>query len=875
MRRNEINPSQKIDFSTENPIQTIPIEKLFPILDTSAQGLTSERAKIHQELYGFNEPSLVHKRSIILQFLAHFKNFLVIILLFAAVISIFTGGVTDAAIIITIVFISVTLDFFQEYKAENAAELLKKKITTRASVLRDGKQQELPIYDLVPGDLIFLSAGDIVPADARLLAARDFYVNQSTLTGEPYPVEKNASVGDRSKQLTEAENYIFLGTSVVSGTATAVVTKTGLSTEFGKIARKLSERPPETEFERGLKQFSYLMTKFVFSLVIFVFFINAIFRHGILESLLFSVALAVGMVPELLPMILSLNLSKGAIAMSKKGAIVKHPSSIQNFGSMDVLCTDKTGTITENKIALVKHLDIEGANSEKVLHYSYLNSFFQTGLKSPLDDAIVNCGDVVSCSTIDVKDVRKIDEIPFDFIRKRLSVVVTMGSQSIMISKGAPEEIFPLCSSVEKDGATLPLDDAIREKISRLYLDQSEQGFRTLAVCYRVVKGEQTQFTIGDERQMILIGLVTFIDPPKESALGSIKMLAASGIELKILTGDNEVVTRKTCELIGLEVKGILTSAEIDQMDVETLSRRVENVTIFSRMNPSQKNRIMVALRKNGHVVGFMGDGINDAPSIREADVGISVENAVDIARESADIILLKSDLRILDEGVVEGRKTFGNTMKYILMGTSSNFGNMFSVAGASLFLPFLPMLPIQILLNNLLYSISQTAIPTDNVDSEYTQKPKTWDIEFIKKFTILFGPLSSVFDFITFYLLLFVFKADPSLFQTAWFVESICTQTLIVFVIRTRVVPFYKSSPSKLLLGSTLLIALVGILLPITLFGTLFGFVQPPLAFFAALAGLVIGYVVLIEIAKYWFYRRYSSFIERKRENSVQGTKL
>ncbi len=864
---------QQVDFGKETPIQTIPIEKLFSILDTSAQGLSSGKAQIHQTLYGVNDPSQVRRRPVILQFLGHFNNFLVIILLFAAAISIFTGGATDAAIIIVIVFVSVALDFFQEYKAGNAAELLRKRIITKASVLRDGREQELPIHDLVPGDIISLSAGDIVPADARLLSARDFYVNQSTLTGEPYPVEKNASAGDPSKPLIEAENYIFLGTSVVSGRATAVITKTGLSTEFGKIAKKLTDRPPETEFERGLKQFSYLMTKFVFSLVIFVFFINALFRHGILESLLFSVALAVGMVPELLPMILSLNLSKGSIAMSKRGAIVKHPSSIQNFGSMDILSTDKTGTLTENRIALVKHLDIEGKDSGKVLQYSYLNSYFQTGLKSPLDDAILSCRDLAGCSTIDVTGVRKIDEIPFDFVRKRLSVVVSLESGTTMITKGAPEEILPICSQVEREGVPVPLDDEIRARVNRLYLDQSEQGFRTLAVCSRVVAGGKTQFTADDEQHLILLGLITFIDPPKESAPESVKMLAASGIELKILTGDNEVVARKICELIGLGVRGALTGTEIDRMDMEMLSSRVENATIFSRMTPVQKNRIMVALRRNGHVVGFMGDGINDAPSIREADVGISVENAVDIAKESADIILLRKDLRILNDGVVEGRRTVGNTMKYILMATSSNFGNMFSVAGASLFLPFLPMLPIQILLNNLLYSISQTAIPTDNVDPEYTERPKTWDIEFIKGFTILFGPLSSIFDFITFFLLLFVFRADPSLFQTAWFIESICTQTLIVFVIRTRVTPFYKSRPSGLLLGSTLLITVVGILLPVTLLGPLFGFVQPPPAFFAILGGLIVGYMALVELAKHWFYGRFASPAERRRDHPVRAT--
>lgn len=514
----------------------------------------------------------------------------------------------------------------------------------------------------------------------------------------------------------------------------------------------------------------------------------------------------------------------------------------------------------------MKHLDVDGNDNEKVLHYSYINSFFHTGLKSPLDDAIVNSKEIARYSAIGVSDCQKIDEIPFDFIRKRLSIVVSRESHRILISKGAPEEILRICSFLERNGTVAPLTNEDLDRINKLYVIQSEQGFRTLAVCYRIITGEQSRFSPEDEKEMILVGFVTFIDPPKENALESVRMLEKDGIELKILTGDNEVVTRKVCELIGLDVKGAISGTDIEKMDLETLSRKVENTTIFYRLTPVQKNLIMGSLRKNGHVVGFMGDGINDAPSIRAADVGISVENAVDIAKESADIILLKNDLRILHDGVIEGRKTVGNTMKYILMNTSSNFGNMFSVAGASLFLPFLPMLPIQILLNNLLYSISQVAIPTDNVDPSYTDSPKTWDIRFIKNFTILFGPISSIFDFTTFFILLFIYQANSSLFQTSWFIESICTQTLIIFVIRTRVVPFYKSKPSKLLMIGALGITAAGILIPLTILGSVFGFVQPPLSFFFVLIGLVMGYVLLVEIGKIWFYRKYSSLIQERK---------
>jgi Mg2+-importing ATPase len=849
----------------ESPVRfhTLREDELFSTLHTTAQGLSSEQASAHRERYGPNEIAHFRKRPIILQFLDHFKNLLIIILLIAAVISFFVGEITDATIIVIIIIASVSLDFYQEYKADNAAELLRQKIITRATVYRDGKKQEMPISDLVPGDLIYLSAGDIVPADARVISARDFFLNQSVLTGEPYPVEKKSVVADPKTPVTEAENYIFLGTSVVSGSAHAIIVKTGLSTEFGRIAKTLVARPPETEFERGLKQFSFLMTKIVFFLVIFVFFINALFRHGILDSLLFSVALAVGLTPELLPMILSLNLSKGSIAMSEKGAIVKHPAAIQNFGSMDTLCTDKTGTLTENKIAVIRHLDTYGNDSEKVLLYSYINSSFQTGLKSPLDDAIL------AYRVIDLQQCQKVDEIPFDFIRKRLSIAVVQEKEHFLITKGAPEEILGICSSLDQDGTVRELADEDRDRIIRLYLALSADGFRTLAVCYRHLDVEQKMFSIEDEREMTFLGFVSFIDPPKESAHESLQMLAQSGIDLKILTGDNDLVTKKTCDLIGLEVTGMLSGGEIQQMDGETLSRVVEDVTIFYRMTPVQKNRVITALRRNGHVVGFLGDGINDAPSIREADVGISVENAVDIAKESADIILLHRDLRILNEGVREGRKTFGNTMKYILMGTSSNFGNMFSVAGASLFLPFLPMLPVQILLNNLLYDVSQSTIPTDNVDDSYIRTPRKWNMQFIQRFIMVFGPISSIFDFLTFFILLFIFGAGASLFQTAWFIESICTQTLVIFVIRTRTIPFYTSKPSMLLIASTLLIIVIAAILPFTFIGSFFGFVQPPVTFFAALAILAGGYLVMVELAKQWFYRKYSDFFERK---SVKG---
>lgn len=842
-----------IAFQTLSPIEA------WDVLQTSEKGLAPAQVLDRRERYGPNDISRAHRRPAIIQYLEHFKNILVLILLFAAIISIFVGDIEAAAIIIIIVIASITLDFYQENRAGNAAELLRQKIISHSTVVREGRQQEVTITDLVPGDVILLFAGDIIPADALLLEERDLYVNQSALTGEPYPVEKNAVPSSPGTPLTEATNYVFLGTSVVSGTATAIVTRTGMETEFGKVAQTLVDRPEETEFERGLAQFSFLMSRFTFALVIFVFFINALFRHGVLESLLFAVALAVGMTPELLPMILSLNLSKGAVAMSEKGAIVKHPESIQNFGSMDVLCTDKTGTLTENRISLIEYLDPEGKSNDKVLSYAFLNSYFHSGIQNPLDEA------VISHHHQEPGEFRKIDEIPFDFVRRRMSIAVCRGSERLLISKGAPEEILRICSFIEQNGTRTAITDQDREKVSLLYRSKSTDGFRTLAVCYRDLEHDQRLFSLDDERDMTLIGLVTFIDPPKETAPESIRQLAESGIELKILTGDNELVTRKISSLIGLDVKAVLTGTEIEKLDRQTLSRVVEDVTLFCRMTPVQKNRVIVALRQNGHVVGFIGDGINDAPSLREADVGISVQGAVDIARESSDIILLEQDLRILHDGVTEGRKTFGNTMKYLLMGSSSNFGNMFSVAGASLFLPFLPMLPIQILLNNLLYDLSESTIPTDNVDRSYVDSPKKWDMDFIKKFILVFGPISSLFDFLTFFILLFFFSAQAALFQTAWFIESICTQTLVIFVIRTRVVPFYRSMPSPFLLGSTFLVVIVACILPFTFLGSIFGFVHPPLAFYVILGGLVTSYLVLVEIAKRWFYRRYTSLVEQK----------
>jgi Mg2+-importing ATPase len=838
---------------------TLPVEELLKRLNTSLAGLSSEDVEERLKIFGYNELIKKRKRVVIIDFLFHFKNPLIIILLIAGLISGFFGEIVNTAIIFSIVMLSVILDFYQESKAERAAEMLKQRVAVTATVLRDGVKREVRLAEIVPGDIIYLSAGDIVPADARVINAKDLFVNQSALTGESFPVEKTSLLLESyNPSITEWRNYLFMGTSVVSGTATAVVVKTGSITEYGKIAKRLVEREAETEFQRGIRSFGYMIMQVTFLLVLLVFFINALYMRSVLDSLLFAVALAVGLTPELLPMIISVNLSKGAVSMAKKGVIVKRLAAIQNFGSMDVLCTDKTGTLTENRIKLVLYVDLNGDESDKVLLYSYLNSYYQTGLKSPLDEAILRFRDV------NVEDYRKVDEVPFDFVRKRLSIVVEHQNQRFMITKGAPEEIAKICSFYEVGEIMADIRDEVRLSIEQKYVELSAEGYRVLAVAYRRLREDKPIYTAGDEKEMVFLGFIAFLDPPKETAREALQLLKNANIELKILTGDNELVTRKICEHLNFDIKGVVTGSEIAQMHDDALARIVEEANVFCRVTPAQKDRIMNALINNGHVVGFLGDGINDAPSLKTADVGISVDNAVDVAKESADIILLQNDLRVLHDGVLEGRKTFGNTMKYIMMGVSSNFGNMFSVAGASLFLAFLPMLPIQILLNNLLYDFSQSTIPTDEVDQEYIEKPKRWDIHFIRMFMVFLGPVSSLFDFLTFFIMLFIFKASEPLFQTAWFIESLTSQTLVIFVIRTKNSPFWKSKPSKLLLLSSVTIITFALVLPYTPLGEIFRFTKPPAAFYIALAAILGAYVALAETVKSWFYRRYGYRLEQ-----------
>jgi Mg2+-importing ATPase len=837
-------------------------EKVLERLGTSTSGLTSQEVKKRTEIYGHNELAKRKRRSGAVQLALRFRSPLLLILLFASMVSIYVQDIVDAAIILGIVLASAALDSYQESKAVKAAEALREKVVTTATVLREGAKLEVALSDIVPGDILMLSAGDMVAADARLIAQKDLFVDQSALTGEAFPVEKiDHPLKPNGKTINEWTNFVFMGTSVTAGAATAVVCRTGTSTEYGKISKQLVARAPETEFEKGLRRFGYLMMEVTFLLVIFVFFVLSLKGPDkILEALLFSVALAVGLTPELLPMIVSINLSKGAMSMSRKGVIVKRLSSIQNLGSMDVLCTDKTGTLTENHISLVLHTDIEGKNDDKVLLYAYLNSYFQTGLKNPLDDAMLEHG-----KEVDVKAYKKTDEVPFDFTRRRASVSVQNAGEQIMVTKGAPEEILRICTEVEFRGKVSDLTPEESGKIEGQFRELSSQGYRVLGVSYKTLPSDKKTCTVGDECAMIFIGFVGFLDPPKQSAKKALEQLARVGVEIKILTGDDALVTRKVCEELGFKIRGIVTGPELAEMNEDALARVVDKTNIFARVTPAQKDRIMNSLRIHGHVVGFLGDGINDAPSLKTADVGLSVNNAVDVAKEAADIILLHKSLMVLHDGVIEGRKTFGNTMKYIRMGTSSNFGNMFSVAGGSLFLPFLPMQPTQILLNNLLYDVSETTIPTDNVDKEYIESPKRLDVAGVRKFMVFLGPISSIFDFLTFFIMLFIFHAGQSLFQTAWFLESLSTQTLVIFVIRTRKSPFIRSRPSKSLLASSIGIVLVAFIIPlIPDVGKLFGFIEPPREFFVFLAGMIVTYLTLVELVKRWFYKRYAYRMEQ-----------
>ena len=820
-------------------------------LAASATGLSGAAAKASLARFGPNLFRQKRERSLLLQYLTRFKNPLVLVLLAASAVSAFTGELTNFLIITCIVVLSVTLDFVQEYRANAAAEKLRQSVSIRAIVIRDGKPLEVAVTEVVPGDVLLLSAGDLIPADGRVLEARDFFVKQALLTGESYPVEKRPGVlPDTATDLQEATNAVFMGTSVVSGSARVLVLKTGTATAIGEIADSISRPSAPTSFEIGARRFGMLIMRLTVLMVMFVLLVNTLFHRPWLESFLFAVALAVGLTPELLPMVISVTLSRGALRMARQHMIVKRLAAIQDLGSMDVLCTDKTGTLTEAKIRMERHVDAQGRASERVLQLAYLNSFFETGLKSPLDEAIL------THEHIDVGAWKKIDEVQFDFERRRVSVLLDNGETRWLVVKGAPDEIVELCTHFEVDGANQPpIDDAALAAIRGQYHVLEEQGFRVLGIAWREVPQDHPHAVVGDETELVLAGFAAFLDPPKESAASALEALDKAGVAIKIVTGDSDLVTRHVCAQLGIPVTGLLTGKEIAQMDDYAVRARAETANLFCRVNPAQKDRVIHALRARGHVVGYLGDGINDAPSLHSADVGLSVDSAVDVAKEAADMILLKHDLQVLHAGVLEGRRTFGNIMKYIMMGTSSNFGNMFSMAGASLFLPFLPMLPTQILLNNILYDISEVPIPLDEMDARELLGPRVLDLGFIRNFMLVIGPISSVFDFLTFYILLTVLQANEKLFQTGWFVESLCTQVLVIFIIRTRGNPL-KSRAHPLLTATSLAVVALAVLLPFTPLGTYFGFMPPPGRFYLILGAMVLAYLFVVEVAKRSFYR-------------------
>jgi Mg2+-importing ATPase len=818
-------------------------------MKSSENGLSDGEARLRINELGENILAKEKKLGVVWEYLSKFKSPLVILLFVAAGISAYFGEVADATIIFLMIFASATLDFFEEHNAGQAVKKLLEEIKTTTTVIRSGKHKEVKISQICVGDIIFLNSGDLVPADARVISAKDFFINQSALTGESMPCEKiEHPVEADHKTFAELENMVYAGTNIISGSGTVVIINTAQNTEFGKIAGSLI-KPVKSEFEDGIVHFGYFIMKVILFLVMFIFLFNAIFRHQILESFLFAVAIAVGITPELLPMIMSITMSRGALRMAKKGAVVKKLSAIPNFGGMDILCTDKTGTLTEGKIALVKYVDSSGNNSEKVLEYAYLNSFYQTGIENPLDKA------VIEYRKIDIKDYKKIDEIPYDFNRQRMSVVVEDGER-LIISKGAPEGIFKCCSLYFHHGESHPFGEEEKNKANKYYEELSRDGYRVLALAIKKIDKEKKLFGREDECGLEFYGFIAFLDPAKAGVKKILQSLEKIGIKIKIITGDNELVTKKICEEIDLSVEGVLLGEAVKNLSMEQLRRKVEKTTIFARFSPADKNRVILALKANGHVVGYMGDGINDAPSLRTADVGISVNNAVDVAKESADIVLVHKNLQILKEGVLEGRRVFGNTMKYILMGLSSNFGNMFSAAGAVVFLPFLPMLPVQILLNNFIYDVSQLTIPTDNVDDEWVTKAKRWNISFIRKFMLFIGPISSLFDFCTFAVFLLVFHVNAAGFQTAWFMESLMTQTLVIHFIRTKKIPFIQSRPSWPLLASTFGAVALGWIIPFTIVGKFFGLVPLPANMLWAIVGIVIVYLFLVEIGKRIFYK-------------------
>ncbi|KEI03644.1 magnesium-translocating P-type ATPase [Clostridium botulinum] len=830
-------------------------------LNTSISGLSQNEVQKRIEKYGYNEIGTEAKQSVFFKILENIKNPLNLLLIILAIVSYLTGDKTASIVMLVMVTLGVILKFVQELKADNSAEKLKSMVSTTATVVRDGVKIEVPLKMIVPGDIVHLSAGDMIPADIQLIKSKDLFVNQSALTGESLPVEKKVIEGQWKDEL-ENPNLCFMGTNVESGTAFAVVLSTGKQTSFGKLSSKLTLESEMTSFDKGINKYTWLMIKFIFVMVPIVFLINGLTKGNWIEAFLFGIAVAVGLTPEMLPMIVTVNLSKGALSMAKKKVIVKKLNAIQNFGAMDILCTDKTGTITCGKVILEKHLNIYGNDSERVLKYGFINSFYQTGLKNIMDIAILeHKNDGEDYFNIEKKYL-KIDEIPFDFVRKRMSVVVeNKRIEHVLVCKGAVEEVLGLCNKYETKEGTEDFNGKMTTKIDNMIKKLNAEGFRVIAVAYKIFDNNKKEYTLQDENELTLLGFLAFLDPPKETSKDAIAKLHKYNVDVKVLTGDNEIVTKKICEEVNLPIDKILLGNEIDRMSDEELAKVSEKTSVFAKLSPMHKERIIKALQRKDHVVGFMGDGINDAPALKVSDVGISVDTAVDIAKESSDIVLLENNLLVLEEGLLEGRRVFGNIVKYIKMTASSNFGNMFSVIGASIFVPFLPMMPLQVLTNNLLYDLSQTTIPTDSVDEEWIAKPRKWSVDDIKRFIIYIGPISSIFDYTTYFVMLYIFKAwnNPALFQTGWFLESLFTQTLIIHVIRTNKIPFIESRASKPLTITSLLIVILGVVLVNSPLSSVFGFTKLPLLYYLVLSVTLFCYVALTQVIKMIYIKKYN----------------
>lgn len=858
-----------------------PVNSAFSYFQTTQIGLNPEEIEKRQSLYGKNEIEHEKKKNPVSTFIKAFINPFIgvltglVIISFILDVMLAESGEQDwTAIIIisTMVIFSAILRFMQEWKANISSEALLKMVTNTCYVKRSGKHdEEISITELVPGDIVMIAAGDMIPADIRIIQAKDLFVSQSSLTGESDPIEKSPESKEKKYSkgsVVELDNICYMGSNVVSGSATGIVFATGNNTYLGTIAKNISGHRAATAFDKGISKVSFLLIRFMLVMIPFVFLVNGLTKGDWLEAFIFAVSVAVGLTPEMLPMIVTANLSKGAVAMSKKKTIVKDLNAIQNFGAMNILCTDKTGTLTCDQIVLEKYINADGSNDtdKRILRHAYFNSFFQTGLKNLMDKAILS--HVKELSLEHLKDnYNKVDEIPFDFTRRRMSVVIEdkQGKRQI-ITKGAVEEMIEICSYAEFNKTVQPFTDELKQKAKYISEQMNRQGMRVLAVAHKSYLDKDCNFSVKDEKDMVLIGFLAFLDPPKQSAANAIKQLHEHGIEVKILSGDNDSVVRTIARQVGIETNNALTGPQFSSMSDYERRKAVIETTVFSKLTPLQKTEIITLLQEQENTVGFLGDGINDASALRQSDIGISVDSAVDIAKESADIILLEKDLMVLEDGVIEGRKTFGNITKYIKMTASSNFGNMFSVMAASAFLPFLPMLPIHLLIQNLLYDISQTTIPFDSMDADYLRKPRKWDASDLSRFMIFIGPISSIFDIITYLVMWYVFSCNTidqqALFQSGWFIEGLLSQTLIVHMIRTRKIPFIQSCASWPVTGLTFLIMAIGIIIPFTSFGNSIGLTQLPISYFPWLIGILLSYCILTQIIKNWYIKRFVKWL-------------